>query len=372
MRVALVHDWLTGMRGGEKCLETFCELFPAADLYTLVYIPKKIAPSVTRMPVKTSFVNRLPLADRAYRYYLPLFPAAIERFDLGCYDLVLSSSHCVAKGVFPHRALHVAYIHAPMRYVWDQYDAYFGSGSRWISRAGMLVWRRYLQRWDVRSAERVDEFIANSHNVASKIQRIYGRPAKVIYPPVDVERFQMGEPQEPTYYLIVSALVPYKRIDLAVEAFNAIKVRLKIVGDGPLRRALQRQARANIEFLGWVDDSMLADLYAGCHALIFPGEEDFGIVPLEAQACGRPVIAYGRGGALETIVPLNGSGGAPPSGIFFDEHTVQILIRAVRLFEENRQHFSSAAIRQHACRFSRERFKAEISDYIQKCFDRWS
>jgi len=364
MRVALVHDWLTGMRGGEKCLETFCELFPGADVYTLVYTPKKVAPTVRRMQVKTSFVNRLPWANRAYRYYLPLFPTAIERFELGCYDLILSSSHCVAKGVFPHHALHIAYVHAPMRYVWDQHDAYFGSGASWISRAGMLVWQRYLQRWDVRSSERVDYFVANSNNVASKIQSIYGRSATVIYPPVDVERFQLGEPREPGYYLIVSALVPYKRIDLAVEVFNAIRVPLKIAGDGPLRRSLQRRAQANIEFLGWVDDPMLAVLYAGCQALIFPGEEDFGIVPLEAQASGRPVIAYGKGGALETIVPLNGSDAAPPTGIFFTEQTARSLIAAVRLFEENRHHFDSAAIRQQACRFSRERFKAQISDYI--------
>ncbi len=368
MRVALVHDWLTGMRGGEKCLEALCELYPFADLYSLVYNPNQIAPAIQRMDVRVSFVNRLPWAQRAYRYYLPLFPTAIERFEFGEYDLIISSSHCVAKGIFPHRALHIAYVHAPMRYVWDQYDAYFGSGSSWISRAGMLVWRRYLQRWDVRSSERVDYFIANSNNVANKIQRLYGRSAKVIYPPVDVERFQIGEPQEPAYYLIVSALVPYKRIDLAVEAFNGIKTRLKIVGDGPLRRALQRRGAANIEFLGWVDDSVLANVYAGCQALIFPGEEDFGIVPLEAQACGRPVIAHGQGGALETIVPLNGSGGAAPTGIFFAEQTTQSLIYAVRLFEENRRHFNPAAIRQHACRFSRERFKAEINDYIEGCW----
>ena len=243
MRVALVHDWLTGMRGGEKCLEVFCELFPEADLYTLVYAPEKVSPAVRRMKVKTSFVNRLPRAKRAYRYYLPLFPAAIERFELGCYDLILSSSHCVAKGIFPHRALHIAYVHAPMRYVWDLRDAYLSGGTSLIARAGLALSRRYLQRWDLKSTARVDKFLANSSNVAAKIKSLYGRSAKVIYPPVDMEKFHLRDEIEP-YYLIVSALVPYKRIDLAIDAFNAIKLPLKIAGDGPLRRFLEHRAKS--------------------------------------------------------------------------------------------------------------------------------
>jgi glycosyltransferase involved in cell wall biosynthesis len=363
VKVALIHDWLTGIRGGEKCLEAFCQLFPSADLYTLVYVPDQVSSTLRRMQVKTSFVNRLPFAKRSYRYYLPLFPTAIEGFELNEYDLILSSSHCVAKGIFPHRALHIAYVHAPMRYVWDQHDAYFGAGSSWISRAGMALWHHYLQRWDIRSSERVDYFIANSNNVGTKIETLYGRETTVIYPPVDVERFHLGERQEP-YYLIVSALVPYKRIDLAIDAFNRLKLPLKVAGQGPLRRKLKKMAQPNIEFLGWVSDQMLATLYASCQALIFPGEEDFGIVPLEAQASGRPVIAYGKGGALETVVSLDITGSTPPTGIFFTEQTAEHLMAAVQSFQENRHKFEPASIRRHACRFSRDRFKAEISDYI--------
>jgi glycosyltransferase involved in cell wall biosynthesis len=363
MKVALVHDWLTGMRGGEKCLEVFCQLFPDADLYTLVYDPDGVSPTIQRMRVKTSWIDRLPAAQRHFRYLLPLFPHAVEHFELSDYDLILSSSHCVAKGILPHRALHIAYVHAPMRYVWDLRDAYLDGGTSFIARAGLALSRPYLQRWDLRSTARVDEFLANSNNVAAKIKSLYGRSATVIYPPVDMDRFQLGGRQEP-YYLIVSALVPYKRIDLAIDAFNAINLPLKIAGDGPLRRVLQRRARSNIEFLSFVDDARLSELYSRCQALIFPGEEDFGIVPLEAQASGRPVIAYGKGGALETILPL-GSELGPPTGIFFQEQTVESLMAAVRAFEQNRQKFVPTGIRQHACRFSRDRFKAQISDYIE-------
>jgi glycosyltransferase involved in cell wall biosynthesis len=259
MRVALVHDWLLGMRGGEKCLEVFCELFPEADLYTLIYAPDEVSPVIREMRIYSSWLNLIPRIRRAYRYYLPLFPLAAESFDLRGYDLVLSSSHCVAKGIFPHRGLHITYIHAPMRYVWDLRDAYLSGGTSLIARAGLSLSRSYLQRWDVNSANRVDQFIANSNNVAAKIERLYGRSAKVIYPPVDVDRFHLTERQE-SYYLIVSALVPYKRIDIAVDAFGAIQKPLKIVGDGPLWRDLQRRARSNIEFLGYVNDASLPEL----------------------------------------------------------------------------------------------------------------
>jgi glycosyltransferase involved in cell wall biosynthesis len=363
MRVALVHDWLTGMRGGEKCLEVFCELFPSADLYTLVYAPEKVSATIRHVPVETSFISQLPWAERAYRYYLPLFPAAIERFELGPYDLVLSSSHCVAKGILPRRALHIAYVHAPMRYVWDQHDSYFGADSGWMSRTGMALCRSYLQQWDVRSASGVDYFIANSKNVAAKIKNLYGRDAAVIYPPVDVERFDL-HPDVQTYYLIVSALVPYKKVDIAIEAFNRLRLPLKIVGDGPLRTKLRKTAEPNIEFLGWVNDQDLAGLYARSQALIFPGEEDFGIVPLEAQASGRPVIAYGKGGALETVVALETGDASSATGIFFAEPTAESLMAAVNLFQKNVDRFEPATIRRHACKFSRERFKTQLSDYI--------
>lgn len=341
----------------------FCELFPDADLYTLVYLPDRVSSIVRSMSVHTSWLNHLPGVEGYYRYILPLFPTAIEGFALGDYDLILSSSHCVAKGVSSEGALHVSYVHSPMRYVWDQHDAYFCADASWIPRVGMGLCRRYLQQWDVRSSGRVNFFIANSNNVAIKIRKLYGREAAVIYPPVDIERFELHDHQD-LYYLIVSALVPYKKIDLAIDAFNRLKLPIKIAGEGPLRKKLEKMAQPNIEFLGWVSDQALATLYASCQALIFPGEEDFGIVPVEAQLSGRPVIAYGKGGALETVVPLDVTGSTPPTGIFFTEQTAEHLIAAVHLFQENQHKFEPAVIRQHACRFSRDRFKAEISDYI--------
>lgn len=365
MKVALIHDWLTGMRGGEKCLEVFCELYPDADLYTLIYLPETVSPTIRRMNVRTSWLNRLPGARRYFRYLLPLFPKAIESFELTGYDLILSSSHCVAKGILPRTAMHVAYIFAPMRYAWDLYDAYITAGESPLSRVGLALFRRYLQRWDVRSASRVNSYIAESKNIADKIARLYGRSAQVIYPPVDVEKFYISRDIEP-FYLIVSALVPYKRIDIAIEAFNALKVPLTIVGSGPLRRSLEKRAGKNILFLGWVDDARVAELYASCQALIFPGEEDFGIVPLEAQASGRPVIAFKRGGLLETVIGLEDSR-SDPTGIFFTEQNASSLIAAVRLYERNRQRFNPKSIRNHALSFGRERFKQEIADYISKC-----
>ena len=369
MRVALVHDWLTGMRGGEKCLEAFCELFPQADVYTLIYLPENVSPTIRSLKVHYSWLGRLPKIESYYRYCLPLFPGAIERFNLKGYDLVLSSSHCVAKGILPCRALHISYIHAPMRYVWDMYDAYFGPDSAWLTRTGMLFWRRYLQTWDCRSAERVDFFLANSRNVAAKIKNLYGRDAAVIPPPVDFERFYLLNKQAP-YYLLVSALVPYKRIDLAIAGFNKLELPLKVVGDGPLRSKLQAMAGPNIEFLGWIDHGALPSLYASCQALIFPGEEDFGIVPLEAQASGRPVIAYGKGGVLESVLPMNTLDGeatlkSEPTGMFFRELNPDSLREAVLLFEQTKHLFNARSIRQHASHFSRDRFKARIREYIE-------
>jgi glycosyltransferase involved in cell wall biosynthesis len=359
------------MRGGEKCLEAICELYPDADLYTLIYSPGPISPIIRSMKVRPSWINRLPAVERYYRYLLPLFPSAIESFDLQDYDLVVSTSHCVAKGVFPHRALHVAYIHSPMRYVWDQHNAYFESNASRIVKMGMSLWRRRLQQWDLRSSKRVGFFVANSHNVAVKIQKLYGREAAVIHPPVEIERFFIREKQEP-YYLVVSALVPYKKIDVAIDAFNKLELPLKIVGEGPLRKRLERMAKPNIQFLGWVDDEALPMLYASCQALIFPGEEDFGIVPLEAQASGRPVIAYGKGGALETVIPLNASdprfpSGRKPTGIIFENLRAESLMGAVRLFGARRELFEPAVVREHACGFSRARFKAQMKALIEAC-----
>lgn len=371
MKIALVHDWLTGMRGGEKCLEVFCELFPDADLYTLVYDPDSVSPAIRRMNVKTSWINRLPGAQKRFRYLLPFFPQAMESFELGDYDLILSSSHCVAKGIFPHRALHIAYVYTPMRYIWDMGDAYLVGGTSLIARAGLALSRPYLRRWDLRSTGRVDQLIAISNNVAAKIERIYGRTAKVIYPPVDFAKFHLADMPQP-YYLIVSALVPYKRIDLAVDAFNALKLPLKVAGDGPLRRYLQRRAKSNIEFLGWVDDMKLAELYSQCQALIFPGEEDFGIAPLEAQASGRPVIAFNKGGLRETVIGLDGSSPErQPTGLFFSDQQTESLMDAIELYQNHRGEFHPERIRRHAANFSRERFKLEMAEYIDVCVNQF-
>lgn len=375
MRVALVHDWLVGMRGGEKCLESFCELFPQADLYTLVYAPEKISRAIRAMNVRPSWFNRIPGVKRLYRYGLPLFPRLAEGFDLRNYELVLSSSHCVAKGVFPHRALHIAYIHAPMRYVWDMHDAYFGAGAPPISRAAMGVCRSYLQRWDAAASHRVDFFIANSMNVAQKIKKFYQREAEVVHPPVDWQNFRVGGEAQ-SFYLIVSALVPYKRVELAIAAFNDLALPLKVVGEGPLRRRLQKLSGPTIEFLGWVESAELAALYRSCQALIFPGEDDFGIAPLEAQASGRPVIAYGRGGALESVVPLAdsqraGNESKSPTGIFFDTPTRQGLASAVALYQRMKASFDPWAIREHAAQFSSARFKAQIKDLVAARLDEW-
>ena len=364
MKVALVHDWLTGMRGGEKCLEVFCELFPSADLYTLVYDSAEVSPTIKRMNIRASWINSLPGARMYFRYLLPFFPRAMEGFDLSGYDLILSSSHCVAKGIQPHRAQHIAYVYTPMRYIWDMGEAYLNGGASPMARAGLSLSRAYLRRWDLGSSERVDQFIAISHNVAAKIERIYGRSAKVIYPPVDIAKFRISDQVQP-YYLIVSALVPYKRIDLAVDAFNEIKLPLKIAGDGPLRRFLQRRAKSNIEFLGWVGDEKLAELYAQCQALMFPGEEDFGIAPLEAQASGRPVIAFDKGGLCETVIGLDGcSLERRPTGLFFPDQRADSLIDAIGRYQKNRSAFEPEQLRRHASSFSRERFKQEIAEYI--------
>jgi len=375
MRVALIHDWLVTARGGEKCLEAFCELFPNADVYTLVYAPERISGLIRSMNIHASPLNNVPGIERFYRYCLPLMPKIVESFDLRDYDLIVSSSHCVAKGIFPHRGLHISYVHAPMRYVWDMHDAYVSGDASFLTRIGMSMWRRYLQKWDVSASERVDFFVANSCNVAGKIRRFYGRQAVVIYPPVDLARFPIGA-GEKSFYLIVSALVPYKRIDIAIRAFNEIGVPLKIVGEGPSRRRLERSAGANIEFLGWVNDSVLADLYGSCQALVFPGEEDFGIVPLEAQACGRPVIAYEKGGVLETVIPVGisaeGVGApSPPTGVFFSDQTPKDLIKAVELYQRMQDQFNPVAIRAHAEHFSSQRFKQQISEYVQARLSEW-
>jgi len=362
-RVALVHDWLTGMRGGERCLEVFCELFPAADLYTLLHVPGSASPAIERRRIVTSFIQRLPQAERRYRHYLPLFPAAVRGFDLRGYDLVLSSSHAVAKSVrVPAGALHVCYCFTPMRYVWDLYDDYFGPRSGPAARLLMPPVAAWLRRWDRRTAAGVQHFVAISRFVADRIRRTYGRDADVIHPPVDVSRFRLDE-SPGDFYLVVSALTPYKRVDLAVGACRRLGRRLVVVGTGPEEGRLRGLAGSTVELLGWRDDAAVAELYAGCRALLFPPLEDFGITPLEAMAAGRPVIAFGRGGARETVVPP-GEGEAP-TGLFFERQTVEDLVDAIRRFESGAVTFEPKALRRRAEAFDRPLFKERVDAYLR-------
>src|SRR2546426_4567825 len=300
-RVALVHDWLTGMRGGERCLEVLCELFPEAPLFTLLHVPGSVTPLIESRRIVTSFVQRLPRAAARYRYYLPAFPLAISRFDLSGYDLVVSMSHCVAKGVrVAPRALHVCYCFSPMRYVWDLYDDYFGPGRGLAARVLVPRVAAALRRWDRRTAG-VHRFVAIPRHTADRIRRAYARPADVTPPPVDVQRFEITDTAD-DYYLVVGALAPYKRIDLAVGAANRLRRRLVVVGTGPEEARLRALAGPTVTFLGWRPDAEVAGLYARCRALLFPAVEDFGIAPLEAAAAGRPTIALAPGGAAAPLV----------------------------------------------------------------------
>ncbi|MBI4567445.1 MAG: glycosyltransferase, partial [Planctomycetes bacterium] len=360
------------MRGGEKCLEVFCRLFPDATLFTLLHVKGSVSPAIERMDIRASFIQRLPFAARRYRHYLPLFPRAVESFDLRGYDLVLSSSHCAAKGARPAAgATHVCYLFTPMRYVWDMYDDYFGRGRTGrLAGAVIALAARRLRRWDVATASRVSRFVAISRFVRERVRAFYHRDADVIYPPVNAARFRprpgLTAPGGGDYYLVVSAFAPYKRLDLALAACRRLDRRLVIVGSGQDEARLRLLAGPRAEFLGWRGDDELAGLYAGCRALLFPGVEDFGITPLEAMASGRPVIAYGRGGARETVVDEEEAArtGAAPTGLFFREQTVDSLVEGIRAFEAREQGFDPAALRRRALEFDQPVFESRIRDYL--------
>jgi glycosyltransferase involved in cell wall biosynthesis len=358
MRVAIVHDWLTGLRGGEKVLELLLELYPEATIFTLLHVAGSTSSRIESHPIRTTFIQKLPLVERHYRWYLPLFPRAIESLDFSGFDLVLSSSHCAAKGaIAPKGALHICYCHTPMRYVWDRFEDYFGRG--WKARILYGPAAGLLRRWDRTSARRVDHFIANSRYVASRIREYYGREVDaIIPPPVDTDFYnpapESGGPAEP-YFLVVSALVPYKRIELAIEAFRGRSEPLLIVGTGPAKSRLEALAPENIRFLGWLPDEELRSLYRGCRAAILPGVEDFGIVPLEALACGAPVVAYGEGGALDTV--RDGE-----TGVLFHEPTPLSLSHAID--RVSGLSFNKESLRNWALGFSRDRFLTQMREFI--------
>ena len=365
-RVALVHDWLTGMRGGERCLEVFCELFPDAPLYTLLHVPGSVSATIERRRIVTSFVQRLPGAATRYRQYLPLFPAAVRGLSLDGYDLVLSLSHCAAKAVrVPPGAVHICYCFTPMRYVWDLEQDY-ARGAGWLTRLALPPVAAALRRWDRRTGG-VDAFVAISQHIADRIRRVYGRQAEVIHPPVDVARFRLADALD-DYYLVVSALVPYKRVDLAVAAAARLGRRLLIVGSGPEEARLRAMAGPSVTFLGWRPDAEVAELYARCRAVLFPSVEDYGIVPLEAAAAGRPTLALARGGVLETMVGLD-DGREPPTAVFFAEPTVESLAGAIRSFETAAHRFDPSALRARAARFDRPIFAERVREHVER---RWT
>ncbi len=366
LRVILAHDWLTGMRGGERVLEACCREFPAAPIYTLLCQPAAVSAEIQKHPIATSWLQRAPGIARHYRNFLPFFPSAIERLRPPEAEVLISISHCVAKGIQPPPgARHLCYCLTPMRYAWMFYEEYFGRHP--LKKAFLKPILARLREWDLQACKRVDLFVTISRHVQQRIRQFYGREAEVVYPPVKTD-FWTPTPDQPaetrpgaesgTYDLIVSALVPYKRIDLAVKAYTRSGAALRVVGDGPEASSLRALAGPNIRFAGWLSDERIRELYRHCRAVIFPGEEDFGIVPVEAQACGRPVAAFGRGGALETI--LDGV-----TGVFFHEQTETALLDAVARCAA--RPWEPAVIRAHAAQFSEARFREGLRGSLAKC-----
>lgn len=369
-RIALVHEWLVTYRGAERVVESFASLFPNAPIFTLVHRKGSQPAAIESRDIRTSFLQKLPFATTKWRHYLPLMPAAIESLDLSDYDFVLSSSFCVAKGVITRPdAVHLSYCHTPMRYVWEQQHEYFGpTRAGPLTRAVATFATSYLRTWDEASARRVDHYVANSAHVAARVRKRYGANAEVIHPPVDCSRFDLPETTSTRdYYVLLGAFAPYKRVDLAIEAFQRMGRRLLIGGGGQEAKKLARLLKpgSSVELVGEISSEKIASFLGNAKAFIFPGEEDFGIAPVEAQACGVPVIAFGRGGALETVRGLD----APaPTGLFFEEQSIESIIDAVERFEAQEKSFDPRAIRTHALAFSEPRFKQEIRDAAERAF----
>jgi glycosyltransferase involved in cell wall biosynthesis len=365
--LAVVHEWLVTHAGSEQVVEHILNQYPTADLYSLVdFLPDDHRHFIQHKSVHTSFIQRLPLARRHFRQYLPLMPIAIEQFDLSDYELVVSSSHAVAKGALTRAdQLHISYVHTPIRYAWDLHHQYLKEakltrGMRAIAARSIL---HYLRLWDLATANRVDAFVANSRYVARRIWKTYRRPATVIYPPVAIDRFRPDRPRD-EFYLTVSRFVPYKRVDLIVQAFAQLGRPLVVIGDGDDRAKIEAMATPNITFLGSQPNPVVTDYMERCKAFVFAAEEDFGITPVEAQAAGAPVIAYGKGGVTETIVPGK-------TGCFFPLQTPDSLAAAVQQFEDEERSFEPEILRQQAERFAPERFRTEFSAFVDQKWSRF-
>lgn len=377
LRVALVHDWLNGMRGGEKCLEVLCEMFPRADLFTLVHERGSVSPVIENRRVIESWIARLPFGRRAYRWFVPFYPLAIESFDLSRYDLIVSTSHCAAKGVVTRAdALHVCYCFTPVRYFWDLYGEYFAPGrSGGLARAVAPFLAHRFRMWDRVSADRVDLFVADSKHVRDRIAKHYRRMAPVVYPPVDTTFFapgadrQSGRAPAPVSaagaesavrpFLVVSALVPYKGVERTIRVASRLALPLRVVGTGPDRERLARMAGPTVRFDGWLGPEALREAYRDCRALIQAHEEDFGIAPLEALACGRPVIAFGRGGAAEVV--------APETGVLYSDESDDGLAAAIA--ESERRSFDAVALRSHALAFARDAYRGRMDRLLRDAWE---
>lgn len=366
-KIAIAHEWLDTYAGSERVVEQFLNLYPQADLFSLVdFLTADERGFLQNKVAQTSFIQRLPLARKHFRQYLPLMPIAIEQFDLSNYDVIISSHHAMTKGVITRAdQLHISYVHTPIRYGWDlQWQYLEQAGLQRGLKSGLTrLILHYLRLWDVSTVNRVDCFVANSRFIARRIWKTYRRPARVIYPPVAVQRFRCDRPRE-AFYLTVSRFVPYKRVDLTVAAFTQLGLPLVVIGEGEERQRLEQAAGPNIQFLGYQANSAVADYMARCKALIFPAEEDFGITPVEAQAAGAPVIAYGRGGATETVIPGK-------TGLLFPQQTVESLVNAVTEFERGLTLMPAHRIRHAAERFSEARFRQEFQQLMEDTWQRF-
>ncbi|GAB6078678.1 glycosyltransferase family 4 protein [Hydrogenobaculum acidophilum] len=365
MKIALIHDWLITLGGAEKALEAIYELYPS-NIYTLVKDDDNLKKSVFENAIiETSFIQKLPKAKKLYRNYLPLFPFAIEQFDLSGYDVVISSSHAVAKGVLTSSSqLHICYCYTPIRYAWDLYYDYLKESG--LDKGLKSLIARYIlhkiRLWDIVSSNRVDHFVAISNYIAKRIKKVYGKNATVIYPPVDVDKFDVYTKKE-NFYITASRFVPYKKIDLIVEAFSKMpEKRLVVIGDGPDFEKVKEKTSKNVELLGYQPFEVLKDYMKRAKAFVFAAEEDFGIAPVEAQACGTPVVAYGKGGASETVIDGE-------TGIFFKNQSTEDIIEAIKRFEKIEDSFYAFKIRKNAERFSKDRFKKEFKEFVDKKID---